>query len=287
MTDIHKICQTTGQPFVITKAEQQHIRKIETLHPLLKSGDIPLPEIHPLELLRQMQSYVTLTTLFDSKSSISGQAQITRYNPLLGYQICTAEEFWSDAVDNTSYGLTFDFSRTFASQWDELLHRVIMQPLVQINCENSPYVDSCSRVKDCYMCFGMADSESCLYCIKSRYPLKSRDCVDCVGIVNCELCYSCIDCDNSYSCQHCQNCRNCQDCFGSEDLVGCRYCFGCFGLRQTEYAIFNQKVTAEVYQAFIKNAALEKYSSRQSQLQKCQDFINGHAPIKCLSMFSG
>ncbi len=276
MADLIRTCTLTSKEFVISTAEQAHIAKFESLHPLLQPGDIPLPTIHPTEFLRQMQSYVTLMALFDDKSCISGKPLITRYNPILGYKVCTTEEFWSDKVDNTSVGRPYDFSRPFFEQWNELLHECILQPLVQINCENSRYVDSSSSLRNCYLCFGMGESEDCLYCLKTRYPLRNRDCVDCIGIVDCELCYSCVHCDRSYACQHCTDCQDSYQCFGSTDLIGCKYCFGCIGLRQTEYAIFNEVVGKEAYEAFMLDANIGSYQLRTEYLQKCLAFVAKH-----------
>jgi len=276
--NIAKNCVVTGKEFTITDAEQEHIRKFEELHPLLRNGDIPLPNIHPLELHRQMHSYVTLTSLFETKSALSQKSLITRYNPKLGYNVCTYEEFWDDSLDNIQFGQEYDFNRPFFEQWNELMHKVYRQPLVQINCENSSYVDSSSNLKNCYMCFGVGESEDCFYVVKSRYPLKDRDCVDCVGIIQCELCYACIDCDNAYACQHCQDCVNCSDCFGSYDLIGCKNCFGCFGLRRKEFCVFNKQLTKEEYKSFLKSLDLGDYQVRSEQVKKCETFIatSGH-----------
>lgn len=272
MADLHRTCAISGEEFMVTQAEQDHIAKFVDAHPLLREGDIPLPTIHPLEQARQMQSYVSLMHLYEGKSVISAQPLITRYNPLLGYRVCTYEEFWSDQVDNISTGREYDFSRPFFEQWNELLHSVTMQPLVQINCENSAYVDSSSHLQDCYLCFGMAESRGCFYCVKSRYPLHNTDCVDCVGISFCELCYSAVDSEHCYDCQHVRDCFNCYQCFGSWDLIGCKYCFGCVGLRQSEYFIFNQFVGKEKYEVFIKTANVGSFQSRQQWLKKCQQF---------------
>ncbi len=106
--------------------------------------------------------------------------------------------------------------------------------------------------------------------------MRNRDCVDCIGIVDCELCYSSVHCDRSYACQHCIDCLDSYQCFGSKDLVGCKYCFGCVGLRQTEYAIFNKIVGREEYDAFIVQANLGSYQSRSQYLQKCQTFLSEH-----------
>lgn len=276
MADSQRVCTSTGKVFIITEAEQKLISKLEVLHPLLKVGDIPLPTIHPQEFNRQLQSYVSLMSLFEDKSAISGAPLITRYNPRLGYQVCTYEEFWSDEVDNTSVGRDYDFSRPFFDQWNELMHAVVMQPLVQINCENSKYVDSSSSLKNCYLCFGVGESEGCMYCLKTRYLLRNRDCVDCVGIVDCELCYSCVHCDHAYDCQHCGDCIDCYRCFGSRDLIGCKYCFGCIGLRHAEYYLFNQAVTKEEYEAFVKQANLASFQSRQDYLAQCRQFHKQH-----------
>ena len=277
MDDLVRTCVVTGKEFVITAAEQAHIAKFEALHPLLRQGDIPLPIIDPSEFARQLQSYVTLMALFDSQSCISGASLITRYNPALGYKVCTTQEFWSDQVDNVTVGKDYDFSRPFFEQWNELLHACVLQPLVQINCENSRYVDSSSSLRNCYLCFGMGESEDCMYCLKTRYPLRNRDCVDCIGIVDCELCYSCVHCDRSYACQHCVDCLDSYQCFGSKDLIGCKYCFGCVGLRQAEYVIFNQVVGKDAYESFIVEANLGSYQSRVQYLEKCQAFVGQSA----------
>lgn len=273
MAEIIQVCKVTKESFKITEAEQDHIRKFESLHPLLNVGDIPLPTIHPQENIRQMQSYVTLTALFNAKSSISGKELITRYNPQLGYRMCTYDEFWSDVVDNTKYGKEYDFSRPFFDQVNDLMHRVYMQPLVQINCEKSPYVDASSNLQNCYMCFGVGESQDCLYCLKSRYPLRNRDCVDCIGIIDCELCYSCVNTENCYNCQHCQDCSNSHNCFGSYDLIGCANCFGCYGLRHQEFFIFNQKVSPIEYNEFMGRANLSSYQSRQFYIRECEAFL--------------
>ncbi|MBI4836285.1 MAG: hypothetical protein HY817_03415 [Candidatus Abawacabacteria bacterium] len=279
MSALLRTCSITGKAFIVSDAEQAHMRKFEELHPLLKIGDIALPTIHPLEIMRQMQSYVTLNSLFNGISAISGKLLITRYSPILGYKVCTHDEFWGETVDNTAFGKSYDFSRSFFQQWNELLHGVYMQPLVQINCNNSPYVDASSHLQNCYMCFGVGESEDCFYCIKSRYPLKNRDCIDGVGIVGCELCYSCVDCDNCYACQHCHDCISSVQCFGSYDLIGCKHCFGCYGLRHQEFVIYNQQVAPEEYEAFIKQARLGDYSTRQIALQQCELFLANAKPI--------
>lgn len=278
MAEIIKVCAVTNEQFTITEAEQEHIRKFESLHPLLKTGDLPLPTIHPLELMRQMQSFVSLTALYNHKSFISEQDIITRYHPALGYKVCSKEEFWSDQVDNREFGREYDFSRSFFVQWQELMQRVYMQPLVQINCHNSPYVDSSSNLKDCYMCFGMGESEDCFYCIKSRYPLRNKNCVDCVGIVDSQYCYSCVDCEKCYECQHCLYCYNSSACFGSVDLIGCTDCFGCVGLRQKKYCVFNKQYSAAEYKSFLAGIDLGDYKVRQEQLDNCINFIDpsGH-----------
>ncbi len=271
--DIVRQCVLTNKRFVISQAEQEHIRKLEELHPLLRVGDLPLPAIHPLELMRHMQSFVTITALYEGRSCISGVPLITRYQLERGYKVCTREEFWQDKVDNRVFGKEYDFSRSFFSQWYELSRQVYMLPLVQINCDNSPYVDACSNLKDCYMCFGAGESQNCYYCIKSRYPLRNRDCVDCVGVLDCEACYSCVDCEKCYASQSCQDCVGAVNCFGCLDLVGCQDCIGCVGLRQQKFCVFNQQYTDHEYYRLKKRLKLDNYYARLHALEQCEKFI--------------
>ncbi|HCW32059.1 MAG: hypothetical protein UT36_C0008G0021 [Candidatus Peregrinibacteria bacterium GW2011_GWF2_39_17] len=121
--------------------------------------------------------------------------------------------------------------------------------ILQVNCENSPYVNYTGNSKNCYLLVGSEYDQDCYY---GYFLYNSEDCVDCDYCFYCQLCYDCVDCHQCYDCRKCQDCKNSRSLQYSEDLIGCTDCFGCVGLRRKEYHIFNEKYDREKYFAALK-----------------------------------
>ena len=72
--------------------------------------------------------------------------------------------WWSDQWDPMSYGMDFDFSKPFFSQFDALLKRVPTIALqMKSNLENSEYCNEVEDIKDSYMAVCSFFGERLLY----------------------------------------------------------------------------------------------------------------------------
>src|SRR3989338_7058240 len=124
--------------------------------------------------------------------------------------------------------------------------------LIQVNCENSDYVNYSGNTKNSYMLIGSEYDQDCYY---GYFLYDSRDCTDCDYCFNCELCYDCVDCHDCYSCMRCQDCKSSRDLSYCYDMVGCSDCFGCVGLRRKSFYIFNEPYSPEAYKKKIASLA--------------------------------
>lgn len=262
-------CRITGREFLVSEQEQAHLDKMFQTNPCLKEP-LPLPTVHPYEELRRQCAFANYLNLFKSKSALSGRNQLTRHNPELGNKICTVDEFWSDAIDNSQFGRPYCFDRPFFEQWRDLVHDCYLLPLNNFNTEGSSYVNGATNVSNSYLCFNIIESQDCMYCFSHH---RGSDNVDCVGATSAQFCYSCVDIENCYECQHCQDCKNSNNCFYCLDLIGCKYCIGCVGLRNTEYCIRNDNVGRQAYFRFLKEHELGDRHVRTSLIQSCDSFI--------------
>lgn len=145
--------------------------------------------------------------------------------------------------------------------FQQLLELRKIQPrlsLIQVNCENSDYVNYSGNTKNCYMLIGSEYDQDCYY---GYFLYDSRNCLDCDYCFNCELCYDCVDCHDCYHCFGSQDCKNSRDLKYCYDMVGCNDCFGCVGLRRKEFHIFNEKYSSSTYEKKIKE--IEKMSQEE------------------------
>ena len=246
-------CRLTNLHFSLTAGEICVREAIVAAHPLL-NDPLPLPEIAPQEFLRQLGSWGNLLNLYKTQSALSGKHQLSRYNPEIGYLVCTPEEFWSESVDNRDVGRPYDFDRPFFEQFFEVARKSMLVPLAATNCEGSDYINGAVGVKDSYLCFGIFNSRNCMY---SYMVHDCSDCYDCIDILQCELCYDCHMLRNCYDCRFSQICSNCSQCLFCEDCIGCKNCIFSFGLRHQQYMIRNQQVTREEYEQFVISLGLQ------------------------------
>lgn len=264
-------CRITGQRFTIDETERFLLRRLPELNPVLGAA-LPAPTIHPFEILRRMYAFGGLRTLYRAKSAISGQPQLTRYDPSLGTKICTYDEFYTDAVENTEHGRPYDFSRPFFDQWRDLLDAVVLPPLNRRNCEESDYVNGAEDLKRCYLCFWARRCVDCLYCL---FVNACTDCIDCAYSKSCELCYSSRDLTRCYEVENSADCVDSRNLFGCYDCRSCEYCYGCFGLYRAKYHIFNQPVARDAYEKFISEKNLSAHSCREAAAEECARFNKG------------
>jgi len=183
--------------------------------------------------------------LYHRKSDLSGKDIISIYSPEKPYKVFDQEEWWSDAWDELSYGRDFDFSRTFAEQFQELCLVVPHQALFIKNSENSAFTNHSLSVRNCYLISGTTTLENGLY---GRFISGGHDVMDGLSLYACEWCYEGTTSQQCYQCVAFAYCRNCSDCLMIADCQSCRNCCMCFGLQSKQYCFLNEQLTKEEYE---------------------------------------
>jgi len=144
------------------------------------------------------------------------------YSPEKPYVVYGQAIRWGDSWDGRDYGLDFDFSKSFAEQYDKLMKTTPKAALSNDDMsENSNYVNQTTHQKNCYMTFDADDDENVLYsksikfsesCVDCSYTYYSQGCYEAVNCTKCFACFFSTECEESshlFACSRCTNCRNC------------------------------------------------------------------------------
>ena len=230
--------------------------------------DVPLPKLCPKCRQQRRMMFRNFKTLYKRNSDRSTKSLVSMYSPQAPYKIWSHEEWWQDDWDPKSFGRDFDFNRTFAEQFQELLLSVPRSALMNSNSERCEYSNFTNGSKNCYLVFGCVEDESCSY---GHIVWESRDSLDNLYLHKSELCYECVDCLNSYRLFYSGECEDCSNSVGLYDCRGCTDCIGCVGLRQKSRHIFNQPVSKEEYDKFLAEHPLKDAKSIELILGKREE----------------
>lgn len=227
-----------------------------------KTMGVPLPTQDATERRINRMAWATFRTLHSRTCDATGKKILSMYAQDCKHPVYHTDYWWSDSWDALSYGLDFDFSKTFFEQFDMLLKAVPVMHQSVIHSENCEYVNMAGHCKDSYLCFFVDYCENCIYIQDAN---KCRYCLDSIGIANCELCYECIDCSNCYEVLYSNRANNCHSSYFLTDCRGCENCIGCFNLVNKKYHVFNKPVTKEQF---------EKIKAQFSDYDKVLEFKN-------------
>ncbi len=170
------------------------------------------------------------------------------------YNVYCPECWWSDQWDPLAYGRDYDSRRNFFEQFKELALAVPRPALEVQNNVNSPYTNFTWECKNCYLSPSTLFSENVYY---AKCATKCKDCLDCLEIVGCELCYGCINASRCHRSQYLVDCRDCLDSAFLFDCASCQNCFMCSNLRNKSYCILNAPYTKEDYVEKMKEFRLD------------------------------
>ncbi|MFA6177551.1 MAG: hypothetical protein WC694_01495 [Candidatus Paceibacterota bacterium] len=215
----NKICQNCEKDFVIEPDDFGFYEKIK----------VPLPTFCTDCRRQRRWAWRNKMSLFNRKCDLCGKGVVSIYAPDSGLTIYCNKCWWSDKWDAKSYGSDYDFSKTFFSQFRELIRKVPHMSVVNddgiasLNCE---YTHDWWFSKNCYMCFSGWHAENAMYCF---FSLAGKDIVDCMNLRSKnEFLYECIRCATSY-------------CHSSKHL------FGCCAIKHGQYCILNKEYSKEEY----------------------------------------
>jgi len=245
-----KQCQNCHQNFVIEPEDFQFYKKI----------DVPPPTFCPECRFARRYVWRNERSLYKRKCSVSGHSEemVSMYSLEKDYTVYDERFWWSDEWNPLDYGIEYDFSKSFFSQFGTLLSRVPLIGLSVTNNVNSPYCNVSAWDKGCYMISASGKNEDTLYSNRVAYTKDS-----------CDVYIS----DKNQSCGECINCTNCfrtffsgqsRDCIESRllfDCVNCQHCFCCVGLRNKSYCIFNRQYSKEEYEEKMREFDFGSFNS--------------------------
>lgn len=250
-----KTCQNCKAQFVIDDDETAFYTKM----------DIPVPELCPDCRQQRRILFRNFKTLYKSVSAKSGKSMISMYPPETRFPVWSSSEWWADDWDPKGFGRDYDFNKPFFQQLADLWRIVPRYGIMNTKSTNCEYSNLTFKSNDCYMVFGCVNDERCDY---GHIVWNSDDCVDNLYVHKSELCYECVDCLGCNRLLYSQECESCVDSIGLYDCRSCTNCIGCVGLKQKTYHIFNEPVTKEKYEEFLKEHPLNNSATIKMILEK-------------------
>jgi len=243
-----KACQNCKKDFVIEPEDFDFYEKMK----------VPAPTWCPDCRLQRRMVTRNERFLYKTKCGRTGKTMFSMYPLGAKLNVWDYNEWIKDDWNPEEYGRDYDFSKPFFEQFKELLQVVPVPSKSVTQPINSDYSNNSSYIKDCYLSFGLTNSENAIYCLNS---LKIKDCVDSTFLVNGEFSYDSFfnqKCSRDFYSSYCTECRSIYFC---RECLGCSDCFGCFGLRNKSFYIFNESYSKEEY---YKKLEEFKLSSRKS-----------------------
>ena len=155
------------------------------------------------------------------------------------------EEYEKKKVEFLGKNKNFDILR---EQFNEFKLKFPHKFAEITGCADS-FGDRLSNCKNAHNCFDLVEAQDCK---NLALGLKARDCADCVGVPNSELCYQAVASPEDYALQFCAVTWP-----RSTYLQYCMFCrmsnnsFGCVSLHKNEYCILNKQYTKEEYEELL------------------------------------
>ncbi len=269
-----KTCQNCKQSFTIEVEDFNFYEKIK----------VPPPTFCP-ECRRQRRwAWRNNMSLYNRKCDLCDKPVVSIYAPDSGLTIYCNKCWWSDKWDGKSYGVDYDFSRSFFEQHRELMLQVPHVSVVNdndiasLNCE---YTHDWWFSKNCYMTFSGWHVENVMY---SFFILAGRDIMDCMIIRSkSERMYECFFSSGCYNVKYSNVLKNCIDSQFLYHCVNCQDCFMCYNLTGKKYCYKNIQYTKEEYQKILEGYKFDTFSGVEKAQKEYSNFIL-EAPRRYLFM---
>ena len=270
-----KECKNCKKDFVIEPDDFGFYEKIK----------VPPPTFCPECRFQRRMSWRNDTSLYNRKCDLCTESVVSMYAPDSGIIIYCNKCWWSDKWDPYDYGVDYDFSKDFFTQFQALMLRVPHIGLVNDNGISSvgcEYTGDCWFAKNCYMTFCAWKIENVLY---SYLINGGKDMMDCLEVFDTsDWMYECINCDRCYKTRNMQLCLSCTDSSFLFDCRNCSNCFMCTGLRNQKYCFKNKQYSKEEYEKILIEYKLDTFSGTERAEKEYDEFIL-HTPRRYAQVF--
>jgi len=260
-----KDCLQCKKEFSITQEDFEFYEKLK----------VPPPTLCPGCRQRRRYAWRNERVLYRRDCDLCKKSTVTIYSPKSPYTVYCPSCWWSDNWDPMSYGAEYDFNRGFFEQFKELQLKVPRMGLLTKNSVNSDYTNHAGNNKNCYLSFGIFDSENVYYSANTIVS-PSKDCIDCYWSGG-EVLYNCINCTNCYNCQYGMLLKNCTDCYYSYDLRDCSNCFLSSNLRSKSYCFKNEQLSKEEYEKKVSEYKLSSPKVRKELYEEYKRMLKSEA----------
>ncbi len=262
---MQKNCKKCLENFEITNSDLEFYKKVSPKFGE-KVFEIPVPILCPECRQQRRISFRNFYKLYKSKCSATWENMISMYSPDKNFTVYHQDFWWSDKWNAFDYGINFNFSKSFFTQFEEFFKKVPKINLINFESENIEYSNFSKASKNCYLVSGNISNEDCMY---GHIVWKSKDIVDGLYVYESENCYECTDCVKWYNLRNCRNSSNCKNSEKLIDCENCEFCFWCVWLKNKNYYIFNEKIWKEKYETFLEKAKkIENIEEKINNLSK-------------------
>src|SRR3989344_6579332 len=230
-----KQCQNCKSQFIIEPDDFAFYEKIK----------VPPPTFCPECRLQRRLASRNERTLYFRACDLCKKITISRYSSESPYIVYCPPCWYSDNWDPLSYGRTYDFSKPFFKQFQELSLTVPHISVLSVNAINSEYGSQLKDVNDCYMAISISKSEDVNYSYRVD---KSRNCFDVSYVRESERCNELV---YGLKCFNVSNSVFVGDSLDSAflyDCHNCRNCLLCVNMRNGSYQIRNKIYSKEAYE---------------------------------------
>ena len=214
---------------------------------------VPAPNLCPTCRFKRRAQFRNEMALYNRKCDLCGEEIISMYNPKSPYTVYCNSCWESDKWDTYEYGIGYDFSRPFFSQFKELMEKVPKKAMAITTAAgpniNSDYTNVAGGNKNCYLIFNAGKNEDCMY---ARGILSCVEVVDMYFSDKSERCYEGVNVQQSSGIVFGQNVSGCLDAWFIRDANGCQDCFGCVNLRNKSRYFLNQPLSRDEYRRKIE-----------------------------------
>jgi len=257
-------CQNCKNDFTIEPDDFGFYEKIK----------VPPPTFCPDCRRQRRWAWRNNMSLYNRKCDLCEKSLISVYSPDSGLTVYCNKCWWSDKWDPKSYGVDYDFSKPFFTQFKELMQKVPHMAIVNddgiasINCE---YTHDWWFSKNCYMCLSGWYVENVMY---SFFILKGQDIVDCSIIRSkSERIYECYMTSECYNVKYSNVDKACIDSQFLYDCINCQNCFMCVNLRNKRYFFKNKEYSKKEYEKILESYQLDTFTGVERAQKEYNEFV--------------
>jgi hypothetical protein len=269
METVTKSCQNCRQDFLIEPDDFGFYLKV----------GVPEPTFCPKCRSQRRLAWRNNLSLYNRTCGLCNKSVVTLYASDSGIVVYCNKCWWSDKWDPKDYGVDYDFSKPFFTQYREMLQKVPHMAVVNddgiasVNCE---YTHDTWFSRNCYMLFSAWRTENVMYSflVAASEGKLIKDAVDCLNILQeNQRIYECTSCGESYQLKNSQFCVSCIDSQFLYDCRACTDCFMCAGLRNKKYCFKNVQYSKEEYEKILAEYKLDTFSGTERAQKEYDEFI--------------